>query len=760
MPRKPGKTMRLLAAGYVFSIAALGVVVVVLNSEPQADNFEPTGYQPRRAIETSGYLAIFDHIPTWRNSGPLEEHAAAYRQAIPHGLAEMDRQMNDGFDPMVTALLAKAGLLHAKGDPEGAYKVLDDLESRVKGSDGELRWLYTVIFYKGVSAMRMAENDNCILCRGESSCIFPITAAAVHANPKGSRLAIEHFSAYLQQFPDDLEVKWLLNLAYMTLGEHPAKVDPAHRLLFDSFCKSEFDIGAFREVSHLVGLTRLNQSGGAIMEDFDNDGLLDLVVTSWGPDEAMAFYRNKGDGTFEDRTEAAGLSKQMGGLYCVQTDYNNDGHMDIFIPRGSWLPLRLSQRPSLLRNNGDGTFTDVTKEAGLLKPVDSTSATWADYDNDGFVDLFICCRYQPCLLYRNKGDGTFEEVSARAGLADLKGALGATWIDFDNDGYPDLFVNIDRMFDKGSARLFRNNRNGTFTEVTHELGIDGPKNGFSCWAFDFDNDGWLDIFAACRSRTLGEVVRGILGEPHGLATAKLYRNKGGKGFQDVTQEAGLDQVFAPMGSNFGDFDNDGYLDFYLATGDPQLSMLVPNRMFKNVGGKRFAEITASSRTGHLQKGHAVACGDWDRNGTLDLFVELGGAVPGDRYHNVLFQNPGQGNNWLNVKLVGKKTNRAAIGARIKVVTVGSRGAADARGANATPLTVHRHVSSGSSFGANPLEQHIGLGKAQKVALLEIHWPTSGTTQVFRDIAVNQGVVITEFATDYQTRTWKPIPLPK
>ena len=159
------------------------------------------------------------------------------------------------------------------------------------------------------------------------------------------------------------------------------------------------------------------------------------------------------------------------------------------------------------------------------------------------------------------------------------------------------------------------------------------------------------------------------------ATSRLFRNLGGKGFHDVTREAGLDGVYVTMGSNFGDFDNDGYLDIYLATGDPNLEMLVPNRMFKNVDGKRFSEITASAGTGHLQKGHGVAFGDWDRNGTLDLFVESGGAIPGDRYHNVLFQNPGQGNNWLNVKLVGKKTNRSAIGVRITVVTAG-RASAD------------------------------------------------------------------------------------
>src|SRR5262249_41943912 len=147
------------------------------------------------------------------------------------------------------------------------------------------------------------------------------------------------------------------------------------------------------------------------------------------------------------------------------------------------------------------------------------------------------------------------------------------------------------------------------------------------------------------------------------STAKLYRNLGGKGFKDVTREVGLDKVYSPMGSNFGDLDNDGYLDFYPRTRDPNLSTLLPHRPFKNSAGKRFAEITSSSRTGHLQKGHGVSFADWDRNGTQDVFIQLGGAVHGDRYHNVMFQNPGQGNNWLSVKLIGKKSNRAAIGAR-------------------------------------------------------------------------------------------------
>ncbi len=756
---------RVILIGCVVGIVASLAIGMFLPSRPASKEPDKITYLPRQDFETSGVRAVFAAIEPWGRDSSLEENAAKYQQAAQRGLLSMDQYLKKGFHPL--PLLQKTSLFHSQGDTASAYRTLETLEVDIKGTEWEGDWLYTIIYYKGMTALRMAENDNCVMCRGESACIFPISPAAIHTDPTGSRLAIKHFTEYLQQFPDDLEVKWLLNLAHMTLGEHPVKVDPRYRLLFDAYNKSEFDIGQFRDVGHLLGVSRLNQSGGAIMDDFDNDGLFDIVVSSWAPSEPMAYYRNKGDGTFEDRTKAAGLDKQMGGLYCVQGDYNNDGHLDIFVPRGSWLPAHLTQRPSLLRNNGDGTFTDVTHEAGLLAPTNSTSAAWADYDNDGFLDLFVCCQHQPCLLYRNKGDGTFEEVSVRAGLANLTNVLGAAWIDIDNDGYPDLFVNISSGIQgnsgTGTARLFRNNRNGTFTDVTKDMGIDGPISGFSCWAFDFDNDGWLDIFATSSSHTLEEVVQGMLDLPcQQTSTAKLYRNLGGKGFKDVTKEMGLDKVYSPMGSNFGDFDNDGFLDFYLGTGDPNLSTLVPNRMFKNVAGKRFAEITASSRTGHLQKGHSVACGDWDRNGSLDVFIQLGGAVHGDRYHNVLFQNPGQGNNWLSVKLIGKKTNRSAIGARIKVVAAPVPPAPTGRGVGGegAPLTVHRHVSSGSSFGANPLEQHIGLGKADRVARLEIYWPTSGTTQVFHDIAVNQGLVITEFADDFQKRSWKPISLPK
>jgi hypothetical protein len=302
-----------------------------------------------------------------------------------------------------------------------------------------------------------------------------------------------------------------------------------------------------------------------------------------------------------------------------------------------------------------------------------------------------------------------------------------------------------------TPQLFHNNRDYTFTDVTAEMGITGPKSGFSCWAFDYDNDGWLDIFATSYDRSLSDLVHDMRGQPihEGLDVTRLYHNIEGKRFQDVSKETGVAKVFATMGCNFADFDNDGFLDFYLGTGDPYLETIIPNRMFKNLGGQHFAEITATSGTGHLQKGHGVACGDWDRDGNVDLFVELGGASPGDRFRNSLFQNPGQGNNWLTVKLVGKKTNRVAIGARIKAVTTGK-----------VPLIVHRHVCSGGSFGANPLQQTLGLGKAGSIATLEIFWPTSGTTQLFHDIAVNQAIEITEFSSDYRKLNWPKLQVPR
>src|ERR1700677_1796513 len=263
-------------------------------------------YEPRRPIDTSGYSIVSQSLQ-WNANASLEEVARVWQKAG-HRLADkMDQEFNQLIateDIKIGVLLNKAMLLNYESEAVKAYQLLEKLRAQVEQKPALAEsLLFTIIYCQGVTALRRGEDENCILCRGESSCILPITAAAVHMNRLGSEVAIKHFTEYLAQFPDDLEVQWLLNLAHMTLGEYPHKVDAKYLVRLDRYDRSAFDIGAFRDVGHLAGVNRFNQAGGAIMEDFDNDGLLDLVVTSFDPTEPMAFFRNKGDGTFEDRTK-------------------------------------------------------------------------------------------------------------------------------------------------------------------------------------------------------------------------------------------------------------------------------------------------------------------------------------------------------------------------------------------------------------------------------------------------------------------------
>ncbi len=697
---------------------------------------QPVDYQPRMILDSSGYGWVLGCVKPWPADYTLEQIGAHFRQSIAETIRGLDVMLEQSQlppDQLASVRFSRATFLNYEGDPVRAYEDLKQAREWVEQSPAIAKdFLYTLIYFQGITALRRGENENCIECRGESSCILPISPAAVHTNPAGSTIAIEHFTEYLNRFPEDGEVQWLLNVAYMTLGKYPLGVPAKYLIDIGRFEDPAHAIGRFRDIGQQVGVNRLNQAGGAIMDDFDNDGWLDIVVTSFDPSQAMGVYLNNGQGAFVDRTQEAGVANQLGGLNCMQTDYNNDGWKDVFIVRGAWLPGDMAMRPTLLRNNGDRTFTDVTKTAGVDAPVNSIAACWADYDNDGWLDVFVCCERQSNRLYRNLRDGTFQDRGLQSGLVGPPGACckGATWIDFDNDGWQDIFLNYST---DEQGQLFRNMRDGTFKNVTHELGIRGPSLGFSCWTWDYDNDGWQDLYASSYVRSIAACADGLAGKAHGEAKSCLFRNRSGTSFQDVAADVGIDGVYVAMSSNFADFDNDGWLDFYLGTGDPALGSLVPNRMFRNLSAERFVDISASSGTGHLQKGHGIACGDWDRNGTIDLFIEMGGAVNGDKYHNILFQNPGNDQAWVTLRLVGEKTNRAAIGARIKVQTAGPN-----------PQTLYRHISSGSSFGANPLEQTIGLGDATSIASIQIDWPTSGTQQTFRDIAIDRRYMITEF----------------
>jgi hypothetical protein len=487
-------------------------------------------------------------------------------------------------------------------------------------------------------------------------------------------------------------------------------------------------------VAPAAGLNFASMANGVVADDFENNGLLDLAVSSYDVCAPMRFFRNNADGTFTDQAAQAGLSTQLGGLNMIQGDYNNDGCTDLLVLRGAW---EFPMRKSLLRNNCDGTFTDVTREAGLAEPATRTqTAVWADIDNDGLLDLFVGNENGPSQLFHNKGDGTFEDISHAAGIDRIAFTKGVVAADYDNDGFVDFYVS--NLY--GGNFLYHNNHDGTFTEVSDRAGVHQPQSqSFATWFFDYDNDGWPDLFVTSYFFSADETLRSYLGLPHNVETLKLYRNMKNGTFKDVTAEVGLDRINTPMGANFGDIDNDGFLDIFLATGGPEYGALVPKMLLRNNEGKSFVDITASSGTGELHKGHGVAFADLGNNGRQDILVSVGGATPGDAHAFRVFENPGNDNDWITVKLVGVRTNRSAIGARIHV-TVDQDGQ--------PPRSIYRTVGSGGSFGASPLEQHIGLGRSAKIASLEIHWPASGTSQNFVHVGTNQFIEIKEFAKDY------------
>jgi hypothetical protein len=614
----------------------------------------------------------------------------------------------------------------------------------------------------GIVALRRGEVENCIACVGPSSCIFPIAPEAVHTQQAGSREAIDRFTAYLDEWPGDIRIRWLLNLAYMTLGEYPAKVPKRYLIPMDTF-RSETDVGRFENVAPTVGLTALgpNLAGGSIFDDFTGDGLPDLFTTSLDAERGASLFVNLGDGTFEDRSGPAGLGDQVYALNVARADFDNDGNLDVLLLRGGW---EAALRLSLLRNKGNGRFEDVTVAAGLAEPIATESAAWGDYDGDGRADVFVCGEYLPpsgdrgtsspdprnrCRLYHNEGNGTFVDVAAKAGVTVEQCAKGSAWGDYDDDGRIDLYVSNMH----GHCQLFHNEGDGTFRDVAPELDVMGPNVSFACWFWDYDNDGRLDLYVNENQTSLAETAAIAMGRHvENSGRPRLYRNLGADGFGEVTREVGLDRPMAPMGSNFGDIDNDGYLDFYLGTGWMSYSGLVPNLMFKNVDGHRFVDVTTSSGTGHLQKGHGISFADWDCDGDLDLFVEAGGAVPGDKSYNLLFRNPGHGRHWLKVKLVGTKTNRAALGAKIKAVVADQPGKA---------RSIYRTIGNNGSFGGNSLVESIGLLDATRVVELTVTWPTSKTTQTFRDIGGDQAIEITEGSRSFrvlpQQRAIPPYP---
>ena len=490
---------------------------------------------------------------------------------------------------------------------------------------------------------------------------------------------------------------------------------------------------------------------GAAWFDYDRDGDLDIYLVNgaglpgaeFDVSPTNALYRNNGNMTFTEVTNGAKVGDGGYGFGCCVGDYDNDGWPDLYVTNFG---------PNILyRNNGDGSFSNVTEGTGVGGERWSSSAAFADYDRDGDLDLFvanyldyrledntICHRgdlrvYCPPadftgvadVLYENKGDGSFADVTRESGVFNPEGkGLGVVWGDYDNDGYPDIFVANDTTADM----LYRNNGDGTFMDVALfvgvALGAKGiPMGGMGTSFGDYDNDGWLDI-----------AVTNLQDDPN-----SLYHGEGDGTFADASYASRLGGVSLPYvgwGVDFVDLDNDGFTDLFVGNGniydnaemfDPGYTYPQRNHLFRNQGDGTLSEISSQCGPGlSLNKvSRGVAFVDYDNDGDIDILVTNSNQTP-----DLLRNESSNQNNWLNLRLVGTASNRDAIGARVKIFAPGLE-----------PQL--REVKSGSSYLCqSDMRLHFGLGKASIVTRIEIRWP-SGLDDTFEGIAPNQFLEVRE-----------------
>jgi hypothetical protein len=691
------------------------------------------------------------------------------------------QQLRDGSNPYFGTRLAdelRAKLSSAGSDPETLAQLGSEL-LRLGDTEGAIQHLSEAIaaldppadirpiipeWNLALAHLQRAEDLNCVhhagvmaaaddpvassgrsgrAHRSADSCILPLTPSAVHARPEHARAAGDMFLAMLQEGrPSGTwrhRAKWLLNVTRRLTGEFPEGV-PAHLRIDESvFASAPFPGGRWRNLGPALGVDALDLAGGAVVDDFDGDGVLDLITSTWEPCGPLRAFRGDGLGGFEDVGEAWGLSGQLGGLNLIHADYDGDGRLDLLVLRGAWLLEDGRIRNSLLRNElgGDaGRFVDTSEIAGLAEPAYPTqAAAWGDYDGDGALDLYVGneaseAHEYPSQLFRNLGDGTFEDVAATAGVSNLRYAKGVAWGDVDNDGDLDLYVS-----NFGANRLYVND-GGVFVDAAIPAGVTEPeRESFATWFFDYDNDGDLDLFVGDYRDQATEVVASYMGSDPGVGQPLLYRNDcgpepgcGGRlRLTEVSRALGIRRPALPMGANYGDLDNDGWLDFYLGTGEPDLASLMPNVMYR-YNGRRFEEVTFAGGFGHLQKGHGVAFGDLDSDGDMDLLHQLGGFYPTDTFGNALFENPGSDNAWVTLRFAGagpagSGANRFGVGSRVALFVDGPGG----------KRTIHRVVGSGGSFGGNSMQLEVGLGDAERIDEIRVEWAGSGTAQVFEGV---------------------------
>jgi tetratricopeptide (TPR) repeat protein len=541
--------------------------------------------------------------------------------------------------------------------------------------------------------------------------------------------AVENGVAAMAADPKNERARVAMWLAARSLNGYPKSVPPAYRM--------ELKVGyeparvQLENITAKAGLDKICAGRGTAVLDYNNDGLLDIVMAA--AHAGCTLYRNNGDGTFTDVSVKSGLDKCINAFVIIAGDYDNDGFPDLFVTRQGFYYGDCG----LYHNNGDGTFTDVTEKAGVQSWGPAYTASWVDYDCDGYLDLFIGHNlggmFDRCTqnrLFHNNGDGTFTDETEEAGLHSVFTTIGSCWGDYNNDGYPDLFLSSGL----GRPQLFRNNGNGTFTNVSLLAGISDFVVGTTCHFADYNNDGLLDIVQYSWSDHEDAIHTMRTGHgPDDGSPLVVYHNNGDGTFTAKTREIGLDGCWGTMSGNFGDVNNDGYIDLLLGNGSPRMERLEPFILLENDHGT-FHNTTFSAGLPFSGKSHGTNCADLFGDGRMSIIIAAGGGYPGDLLMTAVHCPKELPGNYLNVRLTGTRSNRDGNGARITLLLgTGQQ---------------MREVTNGSSFGCLPLEQHFGLGTATRVDALEIHWP-SGLVQRVENPPMNQTIRIIEGQSEWE-----------